>query len=267
MIEKFPVSEFAGASSSKRRTAQDRFEVFSDVVIEVRDKFGNLKSRSEQHNLRTTVGIDFWDFALFAISKSLTGTNTISSVAAASGTGGPAGTATTVYTGTFTNGGSNAYAGYIITLTGGSSAANNGTYLCLASTATTITLANPNGVAQSSGTEPTVQTAVTGGSQANFIALTTDSTAPAAGDTTLASELATNGLSRAQATDTHTSGATSSALAHTWTYTGSTSTVIAKAGLFNASSGGSMILETLLSSTATVSANGDTVTCTWTITF
>lgn len=267
MIEKFPVQESAGAQSSKRRSALDRFEVFSDVTIEVRDKFGNLKSRSVQHNLRTTVGIDFWDFALFAISKTLTGTNTISSVAAASGTGGPAGTATTVYTGTFTNGGSNAYAGYLITLTGGSSAANNGTYLCLASTTTTLTLANPNGVAQSSGTEPTVQTAVTNGGQANWIALTTDATAPAAGDTTLASELSTNGLSRAQAADAHTGGATSSVLSHTWTFTGSSSTVIAKAGLFNSSSGGSMVLETLLSSTATVSANGDTVTVSWTINF
>src|SRR5271170_3931851 len=86
----------------------------------------------------------------------LTGTNTVSSVAAAGGTLGPNATACTVYTGTFTNGGGNAYAGLRITMSGGSTAANNGTYLCVASTTTTITLANPNGAAQSSGTEPLV---------------------------------------------------------------------------------------------------------------
>jgi hypothetical protein len=86
----------------------------------------------------------------------LTGTNTIASVAAAGGTLGPNGTACTVYTGTFTNGGTNAYAGTDICLYGGSTAANLGTYPCVASTTTTITLANPNGVTQSSGTLPLV---------------------------------------------------------------------------------------------------------------
>ena len=62
----------------------------------------------------------------------LTGTNTVSSVAAASGTNGPNGTATTVYTGTFTNGGSDAYAGLVLCLSGFSTAANNGTFLCYA---------------------------------------------------------------------------------------------------------------------------------------
>jgi hypothetical protein len=84
----------------------------------------------------------------------LTGTNTIASVAAASGTAGPAGTATTVYTGTFTNGVANAYQGYVFTITAAATAANNGTYLCIASSATTITLCNPNGATM--GTAATV---------------------------------------------------------------------------------------------------------------
>lgn len=75
----------------------------------------------------------------------LTGTNTVSSVAAAGGTLGPGGTACTVYTGTFTNGGTNAYAGLVLTASGFGTAANNGTYLCVASSTTTITLADPNG--------------------------------------------------------------------------------------------------------------------------
>lgn len=240
------------------------------VEIIIRDKFGNEKHRSETRNLRVNGGADFWDQQLFKISTTLSGTNTISSIAAASGTGGPNSTATTVYTGTFTNAGSNAYVGYLITLTGGSTAANNGTYLCVASTTTTLTLANPNGAAQSSGTEPTVWTTVwtgQGGFIANYIALSTDSTTPAGSDTSLASEQTTNGLARAQATDTHSAGAASSSLAHTWTYTGSSSVTIAKVGLFTQSSNGVMILETLLSSTATVNNNGDTITVTWTINF
>ena len=75
----------------------------------------------------------------------LTGTNTVSSVAAASGSLGPNGTATTVYTGTFTNGTANAYAGLTLCFSGFGTAANNGTFMCVASTATTVTVTNPNG--------------------------------------------------------------------------------------------------------------------------
>lgn len=75
----------------------------------------------------------------------LTGTNTVSSVAAAGGTLGPNATACTVYTGTFTNGTANAYAGLTLTFTGFGTAANNGTFECVASTATAVTVTNPNG--------------------------------------------------------------------------------------------------------------------------
>lgn len=84
----------------------------------------------------------------------LTGTNTVSSVAAAGGTLGPNATATTVYTGTFTNGGTNAYAGLVLCFSGFSTAANNGTFRCVASTTTTVTVTNPNGA--NSGTMGTV---------------------------------------------------------------------------------------------------------------
>lgn len=75
----------------------------------------------------------------------LTGTNTVSSVAAAGGTLGPGATACTVYTGTFTNGAADAYAGLTLTFTGFATAANNGTFMCVASSATTVTVTNPNG--------------------------------------------------------------------------------------------------------------------------
>ena len=75
----------------------------------------------------------------------LTSTNTVASVAAATGTAGPNATATTTYTGTFTNGGSDAYAGLTLTFTGFGTAGNNGTFMCVASSTTTVTVTNPNG--------------------------------------------------------------------------------------------------------------------------
>jgi hypothetical protein len=65
--------------------------------------------------------------------------------AAANASGG-----TTVYTGTITNGATptNAWQGYYFTTSGFTNGANNGTFLCTASTATNITLANASGVAE-----------------------------------------------------------------------------------------------------------------------
>lgn len=88
----------------------------------------------------------------------LTGTNTVASVANAGGTNGPNGTATTVYTGTFTNGATNAYAGLVLQTTGFATAGNNGTFLCIKSTNTTIELCNPNGA--NSGAMGTVNTTI-----------------------------------------------------------------------------------------------------------
>lgn len=53
-----------------------------------------------------------------------------------------------VYTGTITGGGSNAFAGMAFTVAGFATAANNGTFICTASTTTTLTLSNAVGVAE-----------------------------------------------------------------------------------------------------------------------
>ena len=98
---------------------------------------------------------------------------------------------------------------------------------------------------------------------ADYIALTTNATAPAAGDTTLTGEIATGGLARALGTYSHTNGTTSYKISFTFTAT-ATHTAVAKAGLFNASTAGTMAFETMLSSTATL-ASGDTLTIEWTI--
>lgn len=54
----------------------------------------------------------------------------------------------TVYTGTITGGGSNAFAGKTFSITGFTNSANNGDFVCTASTATTLTLSNSAGTAE-----------------------------------------------------------------------------------------------------------------------
>ena len=102
----------------------------------------------------------------------------------------------------------------------------------------------------------------------NYIALSNDSASPAAGDCaagssacTLASEISTNGLARAQATYAHSNGTNTYTLTHTFTASGIQAAQ--KAGLFNASGSGTMVFEVAF---AQVSLGiGDTVTVTWTV--
>jgi hypothetical protein len=94
----------------------------------------------------------------------------------------------------------------------------------------------------------------------NFIAVTTDSAAPAAGDTTLTSEIASGGLSRAVATTITppTGSGNQTTLAKTFTAT-ATHTNVQKAGLFNASCHETTFTAVTLNSI-------DTLTITWTTT-
>jgi hypothetical protein len=69
----------------------------------------------------------------------------------------------TVYTGTITGGAASAFAGFTFTITGFVNASNNGTFLCIASTATTLTLYNSAAVAESAAaTAATGTTTYTG---------------------------------------------------------------------------------------------------------
>jgi hypothetical protein len=79
-------------------------------------------------------------FVLTAVAASTIGVLTLSAAAAASN-------GLTVYTGTITGGGSNAFAGDTFTIAGFDNAANNGVFIATASTSTTLTLENANGVA------------------------------------------------------------------------------------------------------------------------
>jgi hypothetical protein len=81
-------------------------------------------------------------FTLSAVAASSPGSFTLTSVAASTGDPG-----TAVYTGTVTGGGSNAYEGYTFVVTGFDDAVNNGTFQCVASTTTTLTLNNQAAIA------------------------------------------------------------------------------------------------------------------------
>lgn len=105
---------------------------------------------------------------------------------------------------------------------------------------------------------------------AKWIALTANTDAPSASDTTLASEITTasGGLVRAEGTYAHTGGTSTYTVSKTFTANGNDSlpVTIAKLGNFDAASSGNMVFETALSPTATLSASGDTLAITWTIT-
>lgn len=98
---------------------------------------------------------------------------------------------------------------------------------------------------------------------ANYIACSTNATTPVVGDTTLAGEITTNGLSRAQAAVAHVTGASTVVLQKTFTAQASFSQV-QKLGLFTASSGGTLVHETLVTGVDLIA--NDNLMVTWTIT-
>jgi hypothetical protein len=104
----------------------------------------------------------------------------------------------------------------------------------------------------------------------NYLGLTANATAPSAADTSLTGEITTagGGLIRKQAVYAHTNGTTTATLTATFTANGTDAlpVTVAKFGAFNASTAGTMGLETLLSATAPYTASGDNMTLTDTIT-
>ncbi len=96
-----------------------------------------------------------------------------------------------------------------------------------------------------------------------YIGLSNDAAAPSATDTALAAEITINGLARAGATPAHSGNTSSYTLTYTFTATGTQSAQ--KAGLFNASSTGTLCFENAFSPVAMNS--GDTLQVVWTLNF
>lgn len=109
------------------------------------------------------------------------------------------------------------------------------------------------------------------GNPANYIALSTATLSPAAGDTTLSGEITSGvnaGLARTQGTyQNYTAPSTlggSASYQITNTFTSSGTATVNSAALFTASSGGSLFVEANLSPAATL-ASGDMLILTWTV--
>ncbi len=89
---------------------------------------------------------------------------------------------------------------------------------------------------------------------ANYIGLTANSTAPSSGNASLSGEITTGTLARAQATYAHTDGTDSYTLSKT--FVSDQAVTVAKIGIFNAPSGGTMSFVSLLDTPA-VMVSGD----------
>lgn len=131
----------------------------------------------------------------------------------------------------------------------------------------------PGGAAGGTPSGTPVFTILPGQAPYWYMALTANASAALVADTTLTGEITTagGGLIRQIATYAHTAGATSYTLAATFVANASDSlgspVAIAKIGIFNTLSGatGRMQFETLMSSTATITAIGDSLSVTDTI--
>ena len=97
-----------------------------------------------------------------------------------------------------------------------------------------------------------------------YIAVTTDTAAESASDTSLAQEIGGGGLGRADATTkSHSNGTNSSTVEHTFTASATYNSVY-KAATFNAGSGVTMGHEAKFNQSASLIAN-DTLKVTWTL--
>lgn len=101
-----------------------------------------------------------------------------------------------------------------------------------------------------------------GEAAAGWIAVGTGASAAAAGDTTLGTELAVSGLSRAAVTASRvTTDVTNDTARHVVTFTVSGTAAVTEAGLFNASSAGVLFARQVFSAVNVVS--GDSLQVTW----
>lgn len=129
---------------------------------------------------------------------------------------------------------------------------------------------SPGGAAATTPSGTSTYVVLPGNAPYWYMAITTDTASPGATDTTLPSEItaAGSGCIRKLATYAHTTGVASYSLAATYTYTSTDQTfgsrAIAKIGVFNTvtPATGRIQFETLLAQTATLTATGDALTIT-----
>lgn len=248
--------------------------VFSHFHTEIRDKNGKLKWSYSQpghrHNLTTDTATGYtnrrdWQAKAMggglAPVATMTGNATATSATSLTNTGASFPTAGQGLAGMIVVGGPRA------TSSSGDAIAFG---VIVSNTATVLTIDRwYSGGTWGAGTTPNATCAYTilpGQMPAMFLAVTSDAVAPAASDTTLASEATTNGFARALATWAHTAAATTYTLQVVFTASG-TLTVNKGAvfGAATATAGGVMPFESAEPSPPTL-VSGDTLTQTVTVT-
>lgn len=217
---------------------------------------GAVEDLGWSHNLKTTVGMDWLHNAMFGAATPTTGSPATNS-------------SSTSITSTGTTLTASALVGYriVVPVTGLTTKPVFGNIV--SNTTSVINVDAWQAENESASTTPGTTSAYIVLPQqgaAKYIALTTDTAAPATSDTALTSEITTNGLQRALSTYAHTPGATTSTLSKTFTASG-TFTAVHKAGLFTggygAAGGGILVADTVLNADATL-ASGDSIAVTWT---
>ncbi|HSE44204.1 MAG TPA: hypothetical protein VLA89_02630 [Gemmatimonadales bacterium] len=235
-----------GRSASEHIASMKANEVHACIIR----ANGSVEDLGIAKNLRTNAGAD-WQ------ADTMGGKLGISKVASAS-------SATSITTSGLTT---DAHKGWRVYAENGTSFPVFGNVLSNTTTVVSVDAwYNPDGSAGSTPSS-TADFILIPQSGAYFIALTTDTGAPAAGDTALTSEITTNGLQRAAGTYAHTGGTTSYTVSKTFNASG-THTGVHKAGLFTGGPGGAlggvMVFETNLNADATL-ASGDSLAVTWTV--
>ncbi len=246
--------------------------VESHFRTEVRDINGKLKYRADRHNLTTDTASgytnrrDWQSKAMGGGLGAFFGATAVGSATATSGT-------------SLTNSGASfpttnqGLAGYIVAA-GPRGTSSSGEVMVfgviVSNTGTALTIDQwYNPATGAAGTTPNATCTyciIPGQFPAMFLAVTTDSASASSADTTLASELTTNGFTRALATWAHTAAATTYTLQHTWTASG-TDTINKEAvfGAVNTTGGGVMPFESAEPNPPTL-VSGDTLQNTVTVT-
>lgn len=260
----------ARAASKKNAIEAQCFSHFSTEVISVKGK--KKHSTGYRHNLTTDTASGYTNRRDWQAKAMGGGLNIFfGSGATGNATSAPTGTTFTASGGGFptTN---QALAGCIVAA--GPNASGTGAVVwgvIVSNTSTVLTVDQwYNPATGASGSTPNATASyqiLPGQAPAMFLAVTSDATGPSSADTTLASELSSNGFTRKLAVWAHTAAATTYTQQVTWTASG-TETINKEAvfGAANITGGGVMPFESAEPSPPTL-VSGDTLqqTCTITI--
>lgn len=269
-------------SSLRARTVAEAARVASRAVRDsgahshwqttVLPRRGRARKGAWRHNLTTTTASGYtnaYDWLAKAMGAGPSG-------AFASAAGAATATSATSLTNsgaTFPTSGQG-LAGCIVVAAPNSAGAGSKVYgVIVSNTGTVLTVDqwyDPTSTSGAAGTTPNATATyviLPGQNPASWMAVTSDATTPTTADTTLTSELTTNGFARAVGTYAHTAAASTYTLVHLWTATG-TETINKEAqfGAATTTAGGVMPFESAEPSPPPTLVSGDTLQNTVTIT-